>query len=389
MLPILYDKSSTMTDFTSNNGLGVIATATKCVITEERNGLYELELTASTSDRLADEIKPLAIIKAMANPKDDPQLFEIYSIKKDSRHIVANAQHIRYRLSGNVFTEAYYPASNMTPTQVWADIQDVIAYNSDFTFSSNITSALRPTAAANCPVRVGEFLLGKDGSMLDTYGGEYHFDNFDVSLMSSRGQTLKTALRLGSGISSLTYDSNTDNCYTDIAPFTKVPYMLTSGAPLGEIFVTIAKVSTTAGTEINILPYNRALVYDFTDVFLSKYPQFVVESSNGQSPTSESWSDACAKLSALTNRYISQNKHTLILPDISISVDVQTGYEQLNECGLCDTIPIYYEPFDMQRRLKIVKMQFDSISEKVINVELSSFKKSIDVLFADKNIGGT
>jgi phage-related protein len=41
MIPILYDKDET--EF-KTNGLGRLSDAISCIVTEERNGIYELEM---------------------------------------------------------------------------------------------------------------------------------------------------------------------------------------------------------------------------------------------------------------------------------------------------------------------------------------------------------
>ena len=41
MIPILYDGNET--EYLTN-GIGRLADATKCIVTEERNGIYELEM---------------------------------------------------------------------------------------------------------------------------------------------------------------------------------------------------------------------------------------------------------------------------------------------------------------------------------------------------------
>lgn len=50
MIPILYDALEK--DFTTN-GIGFLTDAVSCIVTEERNGTYELALTYPTKGHLA------------------------------------------------------------------------------------------------------------------------------------------------------------------------------------------------------------------------------------------------------------------------------------------------------------------------------------------------
>lgn len=390
MLPILYSKTATVSDF-QFNGLGFISTARDGRATETRNGEYELIVTVSAHDRLAAEIKPLALIKVKANPKDDPQIFEIYNVEKTAEKIVVKAEHIRYRLSGNVLTETYRPSTDVTPTQAWNQIAAILAFPlGEFTFSSDISSTGKPTAAASAPCRIGEFLLGKEGSLLDTYRGEYHFDNFAVTFSEARGQETGVGLRVGAGISDLSYEVSTDYCFSHVSPFARVVYRDADGTALGDIYITLADiVSTETETETCCLPYSRCLSYDFTEAFATMYPDFTVVRAEGQPyPTAESWAAAQNKLQALCTRYIRANRASFLQPEINMTIGVQKDAPQLRDCGLCDYVTIYYAPMDLELQAKIVQLTYDFISETVTSVELATVRRNLSRLFSDVNVGG-
>lgn len=79
MTPILYP--STEEDF-KNNGIGILSDAVKCIVTEERNGAFELEITYPIDGIHYDEIKTRRLVMAKPNPIDDPQPFRIYRITR-------------------------------------------------------------------------------------------------------------------------------------------------------------------------------------------------------------------------------------------------------------------------------------------------------------------
>ncbi|NMD39135.1 MAG: hypothetical protein GYA87_10705, partial [Christensenellaceae bacterium] len=65
MIPVLYRQDEK--EF-NHLGLGALSEAITCVATEERNGLFELELTYPISGSLYQEIVPERIIVADASP---------------------------------------------------------------------------------------------------------------------------------------------------------------------------------------------------------------------------------------------------------------------------------------------------------------------------------
>ena len=97
MKPILYPAGETQF---KNNGLGRLSEATKCLVTEERNGQYELEMQYPITGRHYKEIIEERIIAARHDDSDDVQPFRIYKITRPMNGIVTvSARHISYQLS--------------------------------------------------------------------------------------------------------------------------------------------------------------------------------------------------------------------------------------------------------------------------------------------------
>ena len=91
---------STETEF-QNNGLGALSDAISCTVTEERNGMYELEMQYPVSGSHYGEITNRAILFCKPDPYRGPQPFRIYRILKPiSGRVTVYAQHISYDLSG-------------------------------------------------------------------------------------------------------------------------------------------------------------------------------------------------------------------------------------------------------------------------------------------------
>ena len=85
MIPILYE--STETNFTSN-GLGRLPDATECIVTEERNGAYELRMMYPIDGLHFSDIQISRFIYAVPADGKGKQPFRIYSISKPLDGIV-------------------------------------------------------------------------------------------------------------------------------------------------------------------------------------------------------------------------------------------------------------------------------------------------------------
>lgn len=377
MQPILYKSDTVKTDFNDNNGLGFFNHCTACTVTEERNGLYELSMTILPTDRLSKSVAVGMFVKTMANPHDEPQLFEIYQMSVSNSAIEIKGQHVKYIANGNVISEAYKPTG--TPLEAWEDIADLLSFDNLFEFASDIETSATVTAGKDRPVRLGDMLGGVDGSFLDTYGGEYHYDNFKIELLAARGEESGVCLRYGSNISTYKQDSDINTVYTHFLPYAYLAAVDSDGNSLDyQMAVSVELIDL----ENNRLSYQRALAYDFSDSFEEQ----IIIPTGGGAPLN--WDELTDKLKALAESYINTNRTALTEISTNITVDVADTLRNLSTCRLCDIVQIYYEPLDVRARAKIVKTEYDALNERYKKIELGTVKKTIADLFSDKNIGG-
>lgn len=380
MLPILY-ASNTVGENFGSNGLGFIRNCTKCKVTEVRNGLYELELEMLTNDRLADSIAVSMFVKAKANPHDRPQIFEIYQMSVTDTKITAKAQHLKYIAGGNVIDKLFNSDIAMTPVETWNNIQSDLYLENLFTFDSDITTKAIVTAGKDCPIRLGDFLSGSEGSMLDTFHGEFHYDNFEIELLKNRGTETGIAIRYGSNISTYQQDSDSSTVYSHLLPYAIVRAEdYDTGKSIGDQMVYADLIDLQNPT----LTYKRALAYDFSDSF-TEDDDIAVIYQNG---VVSNWSNLTAKLNTVAAQYVNENRTALTEISVNITVDVAETLNNLENCKLCDTVQVYFEPLGISATAKIVKTEYDVLLEKYTKIELGTIKKTIADLFSGKNIGG-
>ena len=182
MIPILFKADAT--DF-STFGIGALTETLTCEVTEERNGGFECKLTYPSSGRLYNEILKDRIIKAKPNDTKAPQAFRIYKISLPiNGTITVYAQHISYDLSGIGIMPFEKRAT--TPQQAIDYVLQHATSPHNFTFQTDYSvakdfSVLKPKSIRAC-------LGGEEGSVLNLWGGEFEWDNFDIKHHQWRGE---------------------------------------------------------------------------------------------------------------------------------------------------------------------------------------------------------
>ena len=215
MKPILFAENSTV--FTSN-GIGRLSDAISCVVTEERNGQYELTMEYPSTGIHFDEIKLRAIIVAKPSEGASNQPFRIYNISRPiNGRVTIDAQHLSYDLSKNVAMPFEVTASGTACASTLAGLKTNAVETCPFTFTTdvNTVASYHQTVPASIRQRLG----GIEGSVLDQFGGEYEFDGYTVNLHKDRGEEKNIPLRYGKNITDIKQEENISNTITGIVPY--------------------------------------------------------------------------------------------------------------------------------------------------------------------------
>ena len=352
MKPILYDVNET--DF-SHNGLGILSQCPECLVTEEANSIYILEMEYPLDGLHFEDIQCDRIIKAKPNYYSDPQLFRISEIDKDGMGGIAKitAKHISYDLSGI----PVQPFSAESAANAIAGIKanSVIANPFDFWTDKTGGSKLE----IKTPMSARHVLGGVEGSILDTYGGEYEFDNFTVKLHSQRGMNRGVTIRYGKNLTDVSQEENFANLYTGVYPFW-------SNTESGEM-VTLPETIVNVEGEFN---RPNILVVDFSIDFMEK-------------PTEE-------QLRSKTNSYIKQNN--IGKPDVSLTLEYAqfanspeykmfAGNEQVQ---LFDEVSVEFERFKVSTTAKVVKIVYNVLAERVEEATIGSVRASVADILANQ-----
>ena len=359
MIPILYAK--TESTFT-HNGIGFLKDATKCTVTEERNGSYECSLQYPITGQWYDQITDGCIIKAKANDTSEPQLFRIYKSSKPLKGIVTySAEHISYDLNG--IPTLGFSVKNVTPqAAITRAIQDA-GLPSAFTAISDISTLNSTTILTPCSVRA--ILGGQTGSVLDVWGGEFEFDNFVVKLHKHRGSDNGVSIEYGKNLKDLKQESNIAECYTHLMPYARYSQD-GEGDEKIEVYVYLSEKVLPLTSAENI-GHSKAYIMDFTDRF-----------GEGEEITEES-------LRAKATAYAAAAE--LGVPKVNITVSfVQLWQTEeykniapLERVMMCDTVAVRFSKLGVTASAKVIKTTYNTLEEKYESVELGDAKSS----FAD------
>lgn len=265
MIPILFEK--TAKDFTTN-GLGRLADAIECKVTEERNDEFELSMQYPVSGVHFSELINDNIIYAKAyegTTTDCIQPFRIYKVSKPlGGKVTISARHISYQLS---YTPVGF-VENKTRSAKSAlqAITDAIKNeDNDFTLETDLTGS--HVFEIEDPISVRSALGGDDG-FIDIYGGEVKWDHFKVKLLDSRGRDNGVTVRYGKNLKDLKQEENIEKTYSAIFAY----YHQSESSNQKEIQVegSVIKCDNAAN-----FPYIRTYIYnaksDFDDTVIKGY----------------------------------------------------------------------------------------------------------------------
>lgn len=345
MYPVLYPANSTSWE---TFGIGVLSSAISCEVQEERNGPYELEMQYPISGVLFDQIALRNIIVAKPNYTDSPQPFRIYSISKPIDGIVTiSAQHISYDLSG--YIDAPFTAPGIqTAISKMVDNTTVYPLNCPFVISSDMSSSV--TMTLKHPQSVRALMGGVAGSLIDTYGGEWHFDGYNCILNAARGENRGVIIKYGKNLLDLTQEENNSAVYTGVYPY----YYNTES----DILVTLPeKVIEASGT----YDFVKILPLDFT--------------SDYQEPPTES------ELRSKAQSYI--NSHDIGIPKVNLKIKFLEVDSFIERVDLCDVVSVRFEKLGVSATAKCIRTLWDVLRERYIEAELGSAKKSLAETIAD------
>lgn len=346
----LYDASESVF---ASTGLGSLSDAISCMVEEELNGTFELEMRYPIYGRKYEDILFRNFVYAKPNPYSNPQPFRIYGITKPMDGVVTvNAAHISYDLAD--ITVAPFSATSVV--SAFTNMKAAADVNCPFEFWTDKTTAV--DMVTRIPLNMRSILGGIEGSILDTYRGEYEFDGYTVKLWNNRGINRGVSIRYGKNLTSLKQEENISEVFTAVRPYWYREVSETGSEDGGLVELPEKIVSIEGASE-----YIKILPLDLTNEFDHK-------------PT-------VAELRDATEKYI--NTHDVGVPKVSLDVsfanladaDEYANVAVLERVSLGDTVDVEFPKLGVMSTAKVIKTKYDVLAGKYESIELGSEKANL------------
>ena len=334
----------------TSNGLGQIQPLS-CTVTEELNGIYELDFTVNVNDKHYNDLKNSGLVKVTVGDGSE-QIFRIYKIDEPINMISSvHCQHITYDLSKVVvkpFTATgavnikNQLVSNMLgsyPFSTWTDIT-----NTTSTFTNDIPRYFR------------ECLGGYEGSVLDVLRPEYEWDNLTVKLHARRGADNGVRISYGKNLIDYSQEQNNENVYDGVYGY----------AVVDEVTYKADSYYNKTGAT-----YPRILNVDFSSDYES-----------GQVPTA-------SELLQKATTYAKNN--SIEVPSINIKIDFIPLWQTeeyknilpLERVSLGDTVHVYFDKLNVEASSRVIKTQWNVLTNKYDSIELGDAKANLNTIIND------
>lgn len=339
MLPILYEGGTT--SFT-NNGLGRLSDCISCMVTEERNGIFEVEFEYPIAGKHYSEIQEGRIITISHDEQKDRQPFIIYARSAEiSGKVKFFAHHISYLLSGIIVNP--FTASSVADAFNTFSVSTI--NTNPFTFWTDNTTG--GSMSVNVPSSVRSVMGGSRGSVLDVFGGEYQFDNYLVRNYAHRGADNGVTIRYGKNLTKLNQKTDAEFLYNAVVAY------------WSDNEETVVYTGVVAGTG-----QTAALVstLDLSNEF-------------DEQPT-------VAQLTTKAQQYLDNNQPWIPKENIKIDFVALWQTEEykniapLERVQLCDTVTVYYPDLGVEATAKVIKVKWNALLERYDTIELGDARST-------------
>lgn len=340
LFPLLYASNEVSFD---NNGKGALYDCLACEVTEELNGRYELQMTYPIDGIHFDEIELRSIILCKPNMVDRVQPFRVYRITKPMNgKVKIYAEHISYDLNG----------IPMNPFSVLNLADAIKAFNENAQIENSFVmytnkSEVKPMTISK-PISYRAALGGTDQSLLETYGGEFRFDWYDIYYLNQRGTNTGVELRYGKNLQNVEQDSNMSSTFSGVLAY------WTDGEGNSSVQSDIIYASQEH-------TYDKIYSLDATEHFENK-------------PSKE-------ELNTYAQDYISEYHPEI--PEFSITVQYQDNPELMEAIGLGDYVSVIFTKLGVNGTAECTKTVYDALKRRYKSINLGEVQNRVASTFSN------
>ena len=330
----------------TTNGLGQFE-ANSCKINEELNGIYEAEIEMLATDKHFDKLIVGGLLQLEVNEAKDKQIFRIYYISKPINQVVQiKAQHITYDL-------------NKIPVKPFTATGAVNAKNGminniigtyPFIMTTDITNN-KSVFTLDIPRSFRECLGGYEGSLLDTFRGEYEWDNLTVKMLAHRGSDNNVRISYGKNLTDFTQEENIENVYTSVLGYAVVNEQTYTGN-------VYHKVQSA---------YPKVKIVDFSSDYETTTP-------------------TTADLTQKAQSYAKNND--IEIPNVNLNISFVPLYQTeeykniapLERVSLGDTVHVFFDKLGVEASARVIKTVWNANLGRYDSIELGNAKANLNTV---------
>ena len=352
--PILYKENETNFE---HLGVSVLSDASKCHVSREKNGIYILEFDYPVNGKDVDKIKEGMYIKSDAGYRTKNQRFVVSKITKTQNEFKIYCQHIsQVKTTMNAIRPdiTLTNVSAMGALTAWRD--NLLDSREEFFVQSDIGTLNSTTWKVENIENARDALGGKAGSILDVWGGEYEFDNLNITLHKNMGIDNPTIIAYGKNLLDLEQEQSILETYTSVFPFKKY-----TDDNNREQLITLPEILLDS-THLNKFTYRRILKVDFS---------------------SDENIKSVEQLRSKAKSYIKSNNVGVPKTNLKINYQDLSKVEgvfdnpALEQIDLCDRLKVYYNELGiLNENAKVVKVIWDVILEENHEIEVGDGRSS-------------
>ena len=330
-----------------------------CIVTEERNGEYDLELSVAIDNPYINDIVPGNLLYVAVKPLeaansagDRWQFFKIYQIQRGFSQITAYAHHISYELRFKFVNTKWDAVTGGLPMALWYIWNNTTMANEFSYLKTGDQERSENFKFVGCQ-SIRKYLGGMEGSIVDCFGGEYCWNNLQVRWYESRGSDKGAVIYHGRNMREFDYQESDENRYEGLVGFV--------------LFEDGTYVSATYPTTELSLPNSRFKTIDYTEDYLESYE------SSGIAPTPSALQ---SRLQTYYNTYRANRttNNRSINAQYYLDPETYTGTEYIS---LCDTVTVVFPEYKTKEKMKVVKVVYDVLAERNLEIQLNSHRQTL------------
>ena len=398
MIPKLYDEDyviggSVRCGNLDYNGYGFLNTCQTCFVEEKTSGVYTLEMELLTTDRYAENVLPNMFVKIIPNRMHNPQLFQIYRVKEEGKKLSVSGYHIKYLAENNMISRynAYVSVTPpeerylvVPPTQrdTAHDFLESLKEDRFFLIEDYSNSTIpiahqqrfNITADTNIEAKtiylrkftgkkLGDLLTDNEYGM-GQYGGEWLYNNFDLTLKKKRGKNIAVKLRYGYDLKNVTIEYSSDNNYNVVVPYGRVrtsdEAFYLGGTP---VFL-----NTVEGHK-----YPRLRAVDVSE----HLPELSVNATGG------GLKDAFDQINTVFSGTYYSGKYHARGYEIAVTAELNYESKTVQGLGLYDPVVLVTES-GKEIESKVNGVTFDALNERIVKIELDNKPLTLQDMISKK-----